>query len=517
MDISTSLKPIAITNTSSDVTNFELSNTLSNSELLSSKPSEEVVLGQAEILKVQAIAAQVYEPTPPVVSFDFATSAEQPVLLTSFEDKLNVNYKTSFDDLLGGFHSNIGSFLDSGLTELEQTGSKTIFTQTAANFDANSHTDRITESRSKHGGYSTEFRLTTKEGDTLTFNLTLDYSSGSLSDNQGRFTSKHISLSMALEGNLSDEEKQAIEEFASSLDQQIGDIMSGDSVNFDKLNIFSDDIISDISFTADSGYSETFSLKMTNTDDERSISFDSKLVDVDITLDNLSNPLNNNMQQESLLELLQNVKEGTRKARDDDDHSRTLTSAISTIFGDLATSSNSNQAIKAAPNSVSNYSGAITSGLPDFSIDYSSKAYSGSGFAEEKVGLAIKQNTSMTTSDSGFEVFQNYSYELNYSYDKPLPHLKFPTEDLRIEVIGHEQQRRTSHFEVKDGIVINASVSKEASESITENTIRFGELEDSKTTTEHSASVIDITEQAQQALAENEMLVVEDLMEHITI
>ena len=456
------------------------------------------------ILGYELSGMEKYQTSEVYFTYDHSSTNEDSFITSALESNLDNYVYFDYKSQLGGILSNIGSFLDSGLSSLEQTSSKTLFSNTAEGFEPSSNIERTIENTNRESGYETELTLTTKDGDTLTFNLALDYTSGSLAEQQGSFSSKNIHISMSLDGDLSDEEKEAIAAFAKQLDGQINNIMSGGIADFSKLDIFENDTIASVSVSSKAGLSEAYSLEITNTEEARNISYDSKYLDLDIELDPFGLPTNTTDQNEALLGLLKTIEEGNDKAGDYRSHASALKKAVQSIFSNLPESNNF------AP-----VAGGLLSGLPDFTIDYSSKGPGENNRPTEYVGMEISQNTVIDDNSNSYEITQSYRYQLDYDNNNPLAYGTSRQDGEYVSRTGHEEQTRVSHYEQKDGIVIDASIEKSATESSTERYIRYGSVVDSQTTTDNKSSVEDITEQAQQALAENEMLVVEDLMEHL--
>lgn len=409
--------------------------------------------------------------------------------------KLSENTYGSYASI-SGIYSQIGSFLDSGLETLEQTSSNSIYQSRIKNFDPASHIERSIESRTK--GINTSLMLETLEGDKLTFDIELDYTRGKLAENAGLYASRNIKIAINLDGELSPAEKKAIEEFAKKLEIEVQNALEKNKgIDFSNLNIFKDDLIMNVSFDVKSGGSSQtpFKLKLSNSDNERVIEFNFKGGALSLNLDKHTPYAGNHNSAQAVETLLDSIKDGGG--------GKPLASATRALFDNLD--------YKQSDQPTKQSAKALLSGLHDFNINFSSSGQSNQ--------LNVFQKTNVEEGkELDFKLTQQYQYDLKKEYLKPLPHLKSP--DLKygnyISVSEHEFQNHLSILETnKMGEYIDASIYKEASETVTEREFNDGELVRDETRRRTAVSYQNLVEEMRIAEENDKLLLVEGILEHL--
>lgn len=419
-----------------------------------------------------------------------------------FNSKLTQQLSNQFQSgysAVSGLYGQLNEALNSNQSSISQTSSKTLFQTRIKEFNPAEHTERVQESRTK--GVSTALTIETKEGDKLTFNISLDYTRGQLSDNAGRYSSKNITIDMTVDGELNRAEKKAIAEFSAALDKQL---MSGDAeFDFSNVNIFTSDQIAKVDFSIKNGASSTqsFSLKMTNTSAQRSINFQAGTQKLNINLDFNDLIAGKSGQSQALKELVKSLENGLSDAQQYSGKGAALIEATKAIFSNVPETNNTDTATRLGQ--------SVTSGLPDFKIDYQNGS---------SVNLEVQQSTYIRQDNLELNVRQNYDFDLSYEYFKALPHLERPDFEYGnyIHVNGTEQQSRLSTLSTNSlGELTHASISKQAHKSHTEKTFNEGELVDTQHSEQTLSAHQDLIDEIKVAEENNKLLMLEGILDHL--
>jgi hypothetical protein len=408
-----------------------------------------------------------------------------------------------------GIYKSIGSALSQGQKSVSSTTSDTIFKTRIKDFDPANHVDRTIESRNK--GISTALSMTTHDGDKINLNINLDYTRGKLDGNAGRFTSRNLEIDIQIDGDLNDQEKEAIERLSQAIDQQITRVMNGDEFNFTKLNFFSDSNISEIEFKLKQGPTNNnpLSFKLTNTEAQRSIFLRSGLQEIDIQLDLTSGITGKPDQQQVIEAFIRSIEDGLDKSKDITGKGQALIDAARSIFSNIAGNSDIN--------TVTRLGMAVMSGLPDFTLNYSN-AEKGLMGTETLVDINAKQNTTIRQENLKLNLSQKYDFNINYQYETPLPHLKLVDKENE-NYIQHqvsENQSRISRLTTDDnGFITKASISKNASETHMIDEYREGKNVLSEVNVRTRDAYQDHISEIVEAEANNDLLIIKGIMEHL--
>lgn len=339
------------------------------------------------------------------------------------------------------------------------------------------------------------FTLTTRTGTSVRFGLTKKEGyAGVVKENS-------LSAKVRVNGALTDAERLALGDMADLMERLAKEFMNTGKVSLRHLQGFDSSLFADLKLDFFNG-SDQYSLRLNETDQERSLNINWNGNRVALTLDLKGNIIvNSEAKAQALMHYLDLIRESVNKSQGSEDVVKFMVDAFSTLHRlNEFDSRVGTQAKGELPDN------ALLTGLQDFSATFTSKYTQPNDHSEkffERQGFTLELG--QTTQIKGqlpieLIVDQKQHYRLSASYYRPLWMLEFPDFDTQsyqyIEIEEQSTRRTVQHFEM--GQWINAVQSEESSYQHRLTEYRLGELTLQETKEDAWEKWLFLTQEVQQ-------------------
>ncbi|BCE00043.1 hypothetical protein [Marinicellulosiphila megalodicopiae] len=449
-----------ITQFSNNLSDFSLKQSITNA----ADQSPEGVSASAT-LSITGTLNSYHEPIP--ISFEsFTSSSEATDTTQSLSQALrfsNDSFNSSSNPLLN-VTNRFSEFLNnSGESQKEDIRSYSTYTTdgTTNKPDMEGFKDRKTDTLQKM-----QFSLTTKDGDTITFNIRHYAGDGSnlayQKDNpdqslvQAGFSG--IEMDFSVNGDLSEQEIEELPKFASNLNQFSNDLLKMGKMDLETLGLSDLSLISKAAINIE-GKNAEVKFEFINTDEQRSLSVNFEGNSAKIDIDKTGQLINASTEtkQQALLHYLSMMEENGRDA-DASKLQRDLAADVFSIA--MKDNSSTTNEMEVSPDLFKpkhkEQEARAFIALPDFDFEFNSpKAQLNvTEHPEEMAGydLSLSLNSEQRILNDVVTTTQKQSFELTGGKYDPLPHL----EKVDLKYGNYEY----TSFDIKSEKVIEISSDK---------------------------------------------------------
>lgn len=318
---------------------------------------------------------------------------------------------------------------------------------------------------------SFDLSLTTKSGDEIEFSYSLE-AGQAVTGSGENYSYQEVIVNFDLKGDLSADEKQALEDFSEKLSGFANDFFSGfkNGIDLSDLDLFGADVFADVSLTMKAGNTD-FSLRLQDTETSRvlNVMWDSGL-DIDRPRNELQLLLSKagtinsatDKQAKSVQMLQDMVENSIDEAHGSDQQTSLIGSALASLHSGISMSS------------PTKHLANMTTGLADYSLTFKGQIdrpmaemkeldnEALRGLSEGVESLKMKQATFIYKGGATLQVVQEQSMSMQANYFAPLPGLDAPDfsyQSFMYHEIDHKQSM-VSDETVDATSILSASLMK---------------------------------------------------------
>ncbi|MFY0662984.1 MAG: hypothetical protein JXQ97_00030 [Natronospirillum sp.] len=386
-------------------------------------------------LRVEQVSSATYAPPPsiPKQPEDWKPDAVSEQMQSNLAKE--VRHKNAFEHLTHMLFNKIASGADS----FEQSISR-FRTPLKQGGYAEQWVGGVRTASSNTPSQKLSFTLTTRSGATIRFDLTDQTSFG-------RTTEDSLTAKVSIKGDLSDAERAALGEMASLMERLSGDFMRTGKVSLGQLQGFDSSLFSELKLDF-SGNNNKYSLKLQESQNERSLSINWNGNKVDLTLDLQGNLL---ISAEAKAQALEHYLDLIRESVNKSDGSPDLANFMADSFLTLH-SLNEKEPTNGGAEKDQLPNNTLLSGLQDFNAQFTSKItkpndHSEKHFEQQGFNLELSQKTNLVGQlPIELSLEQEQHYSLSASFYRPLWMLEVPdfkTQSYQYVEIEEQSSRRT--------------------------------------------------------------------------